>query len=127
MKQGDEILLIDMDSVALGHPIFEFGALYATYKGYSCVNKDDVYKFLGITTEQSNMILDLMFKLYFNDKDEKEIQEIKQRASILGYLQVLNSLIHKKEKGKIDNEGEKTIEFCRNYLADNIMKIDKLY
>ena len=57
MKQNDELLLIDMDTISFGHPILELGAIYATYRGFSCVNKNNPQEFLGISPEQSEKIL----------------------------------------------------------------------
>ncbi len=39
MAQNDELLLIDMESLSCGHPIFEFGSMYASYIAFSCVDK----------------------------------------------------------------------------------------
>ena len=50
MKQDDEILLIDMDNLSYGNPIFELGAMYATYVAFSSVNKNNALEFLGINT-----------------------------------------------------------------------------
>ena len=32
MMQNDDLLLIDMETLSTGHPIFEFGAIFATRK-----------------------------------------------------------------------------------------------
>ena len=124
MKQNDELLLIDMDTVSIGHPIFELGALYATYYGFSCVDKNNTQEFLGISYEQSKKILELTFKYYFNDKTPEYIEDVKYMASIIAYMEVLwlrttymedNNEVHKQE-----------IEFSKNYLIENLPKIDSL-
>ena len=124
MKQNDEIVLIDMDTLSFGHPIFEFGAMYATYKAFACVDKNNTQDFLGISLEQSQKILDLTFNYYFNDKTPEFIQDVMFKSSIIAYLHVLclrTSFIDE------NNELQKQeIEFARNYLAENLPKVDSL-
>lgn len=124
MKQNDELLLIDMDTISVGHPIFDLSGIYATYHAFACVNKNNPQEFLGISPEQSEKILELTFKYYFNDKSEEYIADVKYKASILAYMQVLwlqTSFIDE------NNEVQKQeIEFCKNYLTQNLPKIDSL-
>ena len=124
MKQNDELLLIDMDTVSIGHPIFELGAIYATYRGFSCVNKNNAQDFLEISFEQSEKILELTFAYYFNDKTSEFIKDVMDKASIIAYTQVLWLRTTFMEE---NNEIQKQeIEFCKNYLMQNLPKIDSL-
>ena len=124
MKQNDELLLIDMDTISVGHPIFDLSGIYATYHAFACVNKNNPQEFLGISPEQSEKILELTFKYYFNDKSEEYIADVKYKASILAYMQVLWLRTTYMEE---DNEIQKQeIEFCRNYLTENLPEIDSL-
>ena len=124
MKQNDEILLIDMDTISFGHPIFELGAMYATYRGFSCVNKNNPQEFLGISLEQSEMILQLTSQYYFNDKTPECIEDVMHKASIIAYVIVLWLRTTFSEE---NNEMQKQeIEFCKNYLTQNLAKIDSL-
>ena len=45
MRQNGENLLIDMDTLAMGHPVFEFSAIFAAYVGFSCIDTANVEKF----------------------------------------------------------------------------------
>lgn len=125
LKQNGDILLIDMDTLSEGHPIFEFSAIYATYKGYSCLSKNNPSKFLGITTNQCEKISDLSFNYYFKGKTEDEIREIEKKAKIIAYLQVMYSQLNRLKDDKFDRRN--AIEFCKNYIIDNIDKVDNLY
>ena len=86
MYQNGEILIIDMDSLSLGHPIFELGAMTATYEGYACIDKNNPQDFLGITMEQSEEILGLTYKYYFEGKDEEYIESVKEKARIHSFF-----------------------------------------
>ena len=125
MKQNDDIILIDMDTLAFGHPIFELGAMYATYSAFACVDKNNTMDFLGISLEQSKRILDLTFEYYFEGKPQKYIEEVKYKASIIAFLQVLE--LRTKYGDKNNEITKQEIEFAKNYLVENLPKIDKLY
>ena len=124
MKQNDEIILIDMDKIAVGHPIFELGAMYATYRAFACVDKNNTQEFLGISLEQSEKILQLIFKYYFNNKTPEYIEEVMNKASIIAYLEVMwLRLTYMEENNELQKQ---EIEFCKNYLTEKLPKIDSL-
>ena len=124
MKQNDEIILIDMDTISVGHPIFELGAIYATYEGFASVNKNNCIEFLGISYEQSLEFLNLTYKYYFDGKTQEYIDGIIDKAKIICYLVILWIRSNFMEEG---NEIHKQdIEFAKNYLIENVDKIDKL-
>ncbi|MBR3133222.1 MAG: phosphotransferase [Clostridia bacterium] len=125
LKQNEEILIIDMDTLASGHPIFEFGAFFATYEGYSCINKYNSSDFLGISYDNCQKIKDLTFEYYFNNKDKDYIDEIKNKAAIIGYIQILYSRLNKPKDYSKDNKD--IIDFCIKYLNENIDSIDELF
>lgn len=124
MKQNDEILLIDMDTISVGHPIFELGAIYATYEGFASVDKNNTLDFLGIPLEQSQVFLRLTYKYYFEGKSQEYIEEVISKAKIICYLQILWIRSKFMEEG---NEIHKQdIEFAKNYLIENVEKINTL-
>lgn len=124
MKQNDEIILIDMDTISVGHPIFELGAIYATYKGFACVDKNNTLDFLGIPLEQSQEFLRLTYKYYFEGKSQEYIDEVLNKAKIVCYLQVL--WIRSKYMEEGNEIHKKDIEFAKNYLIENVEKINTL-
>lgn len=124
MKQNDEIILIDMDTISVGHPIFELGAIYATYAGFASVNQNNCLEFLGISYEQSIEFLNLTYKYYFNGMKQEYIDEVINKAKIICYLVVLWIRSNFMEEG---NEiYKKDIEFAKNYLIENVDKVDTL-
>lgn len=124
MKQNDEMILIDMDTISVGHPIFDLSAIYATYRAFSCVDKNNPQEFLGISSEQSEKILELIFKYYFNNESQEYIDTVMYKASILAYMSVLWL---RTSFGEENNEVQKQeIEFCKDYLTKNLPEIDSL-
>ena len=51
MLQNDEVLLIDMDTLSYGHPVFELASMYNAYCGYSELDHQNCMNFLGIPYE----------------------------------------------------------------------------
>lgn len=125
MRQNGENLLIDMDTLAMGHPIFEFAAIFAAYKGFCCGDPENSAKFLGISTEQCLAFLDASFRYYFEDKSDEEIERIKNCAAVICYARILRRTYEK--FGEDTPEHKAMIEFCKQYLTENVPKTQKLY
>ena len=51
MMQNGEPLLIDMDTLCVGHPIFELGSMFNAFVGYSEINHQNVMDFFGYSFE----------------------------------------------------------------------------
>ena len=125
MRQGDENLLIDMDTLSEGHPIFEFSAIFAAYIGFSCVDKENGAEFLGITTDQCNEFWECTKKYYFADKPQEFIDEVEKMSKIICYTRILRRTIRK--VGMDDPKGKAMIEYCIDYLKQNVPAAEKLY
>jgi len=125
MRQNGENLLIDMDTLSMGHPVYEIAAIYAAYLGFSCVDKENGAKFLGITTEQCHDFFKYTLKYYFEGIDEKTVGEYRKMAEIICYTRLTRWFI--KKRGFEDEYAKQVIDFCINYLIENVPTVDKLY
>ncbi|MBQ9275986.1 MAG: anti-sigma factor antagonist, partial [Clostridia bacterium] len=65
MVQNGEALLIDMDTLSVGNPVFEFGSVFNAYIGFHALNMDNAGKFLGITPDTSLEVWDKTLQKYF--------------------------------------------------------------
>ena len=124
MRQGKENLLIDMDTLSLGHPIFEFSEIYGAYLGYSCVDKNNSAAFLGIEREQCQEIWDYTLKYYFEGKDEKFIKDVEKKAALISYLHILRWMVRR--YGINDPYASQVIAFCINFVNENAKTLDSL-
>lgn len=120
MQQNGENLLIDMDTLSMGHPIFEFAAMYAAYIGFSCIDRDNSARFLGVTTEQCEAFWNYTLKYYF-DGDTADVERI---AKIICFTRILRRTL-KRFNG--DEKQKAMIDYCKNYLIENVPNSDKLY
>ena len=125
MKLKNESLLIDMETISIGHPILELACSYSIYEGFECLDPKNPEKFLGIPQKQCREFFDLTLKYYFDNLGEKEIDNIKNKIKIICYMRLLRRQI--KHFGINNKEAKKSIEFCKKYLINNINSVEKLY
>lgn len=124
MMQDSELLLIDMDKLSVGHPIFEFASIYASYYGFSCVDKFNTDKFLGLPLSTTNKLFDRIFEYYYDDKSMEELEDIKLKLSVISYIIIMN--LRTNYSDSTCNTQKEEIEFCKNYLTDITEKLDTL-
>ncbi|MBE6835458.1 MAG: STAS domain-containing protein [Ruminococcaceae bacterium] len=125
MQQNGENLLIDMDTLSMGHPIFEFAAIYAAYIGFSCVDKLNAQEFLGIKKEACDDFWKYTVEYYFSDRDEDYKQSVINMAAIICYTRLLRWFTTKKDVN--DDYVKAVIDYCKNYLIKYVPKTEKLY
>ena len=125
MHTKKENLLIDMETVAVGHPILELACSYSIYEGFECLDPKNPEEFLGVPQTQCRKFIDLTYNYYFDELEEKEVEEIKKKVKIICYMRLLRRQI--KHFGIDNEEAKSSIEFCKNYLIENVPKVDNLY
>lgn len=124
MYQDGEALLIDMDTICHGHPIFEFASIYNAYCGFSDVDHNQVKEFLGIPYDQSTEIWEKTLNLYFAGRSQGFIDAIKSKAMIIGYTRILRREIRR--DGLNNEKGLKVIENAKKHLAELLPVVDSL-
>ena len=103
MIQNGETLLIDMDTLCQGHPVFEFAAIYIDYQGYGELNSEDVTTFFGIPHEICAELMRLIIVEYFDLKEEAAYRAILDKARVIGYARLMRRTIRRMghtEQGK---------------------------
>ncbi len=125
MHTKNDNLLIDMETLSVGHPILEFACSYSIYEGFECLDSKNPEKFLGIPQEQCRKFMNLTYDYYFDELEEQQVEKIKNKVKIISYTRLLRRQI--KHFGIDSEEAKKSIEFCINYLIENVPKIDNLY
>ena len=118
-----ELMLIDMDTLCLGDPVFDFGSLYNAYVGREKALPGNNQAFLGITAEQGKRFWDKTLEYYFGTTDEKKLKEIETRAAIVGELRLMAKAI-KSYKGT--DEGEKQIASSKAFLEAAVPQTNEL-
>ncbi|MBQ3264685.1 MAG: anti-sigma factor antagonist [Ruminococcus sp.] len=124
MLHGDEALLIDMDTLCKGHPIYELAFLYNAYEGFGICDKGVFKRFLGIDADTAAMLLHRILALYLDTDDESRIAEVKEKASVIGLLRVLRRTL--RVSGKDSPEGWKLINACRERICRSVDHLETL-
>ncbi len=124
MQQNGENLLIDMDTLSMGHPVFEFAAIFAAYVGFSCVDKENSANFLGIKREQCEDFWKYTVKYYFEGEEQEKVDSIIRMVETICYARLLRWISRHNDALRF---GDQVVAFCKDYLIENVPKIDKLY
>ena len=118
-----ELMLIDMDTLCLGDPVFDFGSLYNAYVGREKALPGNNEAFLGITAEQGERFWKKTLEYYFGTTDEAKLKDIETRAAIVGELRLMAKAI-KSYKGT--DEGEKQIASSKAFLEKAVPETSEL-
>ncbi len=121
MVRDGEALLIDMDTLCTGHPIFELGSMANAFIGFSEINQDSVQDFLGFSAELAAEFWRRTLAMYLGTDDEARLDEVETKAKIVGNMRLLRRTIRRSEPNR-----EKNIEHYRNQLIRLIPTVDEL-
>lgn len=124
MMQNDEVLLIDMDTLSVGHPIFEFASMYLAYEGFGIIDHNAVTDFMGIPYETALDFFHKATKLYLNTEDEKRYQEVKDKAMLVGFTRLMRRSIRR--LGFDSPKGGPLIEACKKNIIELLGRVDSL-
>ena len=122
MVQNGEPLLIDMDTLCMGHPVFELGSMFNAFIGYSELDHQVTMNFFGYPHEAAEKFWDLSLKLYLGTEDEAVCQAVAERAMIIGYTRMLRRAIRRPNEA----ESPAKIARCKEMLAYLLNKVDTL-
>ncbi|MBO4819652.1 MAG: anti-sigma factor antagonist [Firmicutes bacterium] len=123
--QNDEILIIDMDTLAVGHPIYDLAAMYNAYVGFSEYDNNVVKEFQGFDYKTSLEFWHKTLAAYLGTDDEAKIKEVEDKARVLSYSRLIRRSIR---RGGLENEKSKAeIELWEKELTELLKKVDDLY
>ena len=113
MVQKDELLLIDMDTLSVGYPIFELGALYFAYRGFNEDEPDNSIKFFGIPEKDATALYEALILRYFGKDDPA----IKGKIRLVAHIQMLRWTTNNEPENKVRYENVKArlIEMLDQY------------
>ena len=124
MMQNGEVLLIDMDTLCYGAPVFEFASIFLAYQGFGELDHEVTKKFLGLDYELATEIWNKTLRLYFGTENEVVLQANADKARIVGYTRLMRRTIRR--IGYDDPEGKAIIENCRAKLTELLGRVDTL-
>ncbi|MCR5234588.1 MAG: phosphotransferase [Lachnospiraceae bacterium] len=110
MLQQGEPILIDMDRVSYGQPVFELCGVYMCYQGFSLVDHEAVKRFLGIDYDTARKVWDIFLKKYIGTDEPDKLREAEDKIALLTYARLIRRIY----KGGRD-------------LSEENMKLRKIY
>ena len=116
MLQKNEMLLIDMDTLSVGYPIFELAALYFAYCGFNESDHENSMKFFGIKEEDARALFNGLVSEYFGKID----QDIVNKIRIVAYIQLI------RWNRNNEPENEKRFLIAKQNLLELLDKYDDL-
>lgn len=119
MMQNGEPLLIDMDTLSKGHPIFELASgLYAPYVAYEEDDKGNTERFFGVSSEFAYNVYNGVIKEYFKKDDES----IKDKIRIIAYTHLLwwNRVYEPSDENRFVNVRRRLLDLVDKYDDLNI-------
>jgi thiamine kinase-like enzyme len=122
MVQNGEPLLIDMDTLCMGHPVFELGSMFNAFIGYSELDHQVTMNFFGYTHESAEKFWDMSLKMYLGTDDEEVCRSVAEKAMIIGYTRMLRRAIRRPEEA----DSPAKIARCKEMLAYLLSKVDTL-
>lgn len=90
MLSNGEPILIDMDSIGCGQPVFDLQGLYMTYKLFNEDEPDNTANFLGIDRQTADHIMERVLEIYFDTADEAVLAKESDRIRLLACLRFLH-------------------------------------
>lgn len=119
-----EVLLIDMDTLAVGHPILELAPMYAAFVGYGEVNPGNIADFQGYSFEMANEFWHRSLSKYLGTTDESRIREVEDKARVLAYVQMIGWEI--RNGGLEDEQTRAEVEHWTKNLLELLPVVDTL-
>ena len=122
MVQNGEPLLIDMDTLCMGHPVFELGSMFNAFLGYSELDHQETMRFYGYTRETAAKFWDLALKAYLGTADEAVCKAVEEKAMVIGYTRMLRRAIRRPHEA----QSPAKIARCKEMLAILLEKTDSI-
>lgn len=124
MLVDKEPMLIDMDTLGLGNPVFELAGLYVTYKLFEEDEPGNSMKFLGLPKERVDELWNLIIDTYFNFRDAEEKRAITDRISLVGAIRFLYLIVTTDLKNS--ELGRKRIAHAASHIEELLKTVTML-
>jgi len=121
---NDEVLLIDMDTLAVGDPVFEFGSIFNAFIGFSEYDHGIIEKFQGFTYDVAKRFWEQTLRKYFETDDRDFLKEVEDKARIIGYTRLIRRSVRR--GGLDDAERRAEIELWKKELIELLERTDSL-
>lgn len=124
MVQDGEPLLIDLDTLSHGNPVFDLATTYSAYVGYGAARPSKIDNFLGVSHTVTAQLWDLILHGYFADLDEEQIRKEEDKIRLVSALRLMGQ---PRRHGKENTpEGQETIATYKKIIDELLPHVDEL-
>ncbi|MBO4422557.1 MAG: ATP-binding protein [Clostridia bacterium] len=117
---GDEVLVIDMDTLSVGHPVFDLMRMFNAYRGYSESDPDVVLRFQGFDQSVAERFWHDSLAAYLGTKDETLISEVEAKTRCLSYACLIDwGMRHHADGG--------LVSLWKTHLSELLPHVDSLF
>lgn len=121
--QDNDALLIDMDRLATGDPVFELADMYLYFAASDTEKLEEMDPYLGIPCKTCRQFFNLFLKCYLQTEDESRIREVTIRAALLVKLRLINRYW---KSNQLTEESSREVNKLINDVKSLLEQIDSL-
>lgn len=121
MVRDGESLLIDMDTLCRGHPIFEFASMYNALVAFGENDDRVITDFFGFSPETAKTFWRRTLALYLGTGDKRKLDEVETKARVIGYMRLFRRTIRRNMP-----EREQQIMYYREQLEKLVPAVEQL-
>ena len=122
--QNDEVLIIDMDTLAVGHPVFELGSVYNSFIGFYELDHEAIRAYQGFGWEAGVTFWRKALAGYLGTDDAQRNRETENKARIIGYTRMIRRAIR---RGGLETaEGRASVEHWKAELISLLEQTETL-
>ncbi len=119
-----EPMLIDMETLCTGQPLFDLQALYVSYKAFKEDEPGNAMAFMGLHDETQDYIWQRLLELYFGTEDRGRLKALEDKIRVAAYIRFLHTLENTWHKGRALTEVR--IKNTRKQLQELLSRVDSL-
>lgn len=124
MIRDGEAFLIDMDTLAHGHPVFELAFMYNAYCGFSELSEEEGASFLNLPIELASTFWKKQLSAYLGTDNPETLKDVEDKARLVGYIRLMRYAIRR--LGLDTEEGRKQAKYVENRILELIARLDTL-
>ncbi len=121
---GNEVLLIDMDTLSVGHPVFELAQMFNSYVGFYEYDKDSILSFQGYDISIAREFWDKSLRAYLGSDDEKNIKETEDKIRCIAYAEIIDWKSRHSSPENLDDQ--EAVSLWKSELVELLGQLDSL-
>ena len=124
MMEGNETLLIDMDTLSYGHPVFELANIYCTFVGFGELDPSMVENFVGLPYDTTKRIWKTFLPYYLKTENPEKIELVEKKAKLLSYIRFMRHYVRREDPQS--EKLQKIISYSKEKIEELSEELDSL-